>query len=535
MRRIVFIAAAFVIGMLANTLAFSASGNNSSTESEISPEEDLGFDDPDFTAEQTGTNSGAVEQKNNAGPSNSTPKNLQNIGSDANTSGNVSQSTDPAKNPSILQPASEDPAMDSDATVAPLTNAAVAPEIPAMPAAAPPASSPLTAQPITQDMEITAEKIGEPNEFAGAPLVPGTMRNVAEGEAPEEYIVESGDTLFDVCSQLLDEGGYWPKLWSVNPQIKNPHFIWPGMRLTFYPGDSETPPFLEVATEEDIIPIDKGNLVEEQLLHGKVPDMDKSFEVQPTEVIDGKDLVNSVDVESQLAVVGALFDPTSRKITLPGFIYAEMKEPAAIVIGGVEGEAMIGEGRQILAESKEKLPAGTTYTVLRAESRIRSPKTGDEVGYFYSFIANVKVLSNIPGKDLSMMEVVQSRLGVERNDILVPFISTSRTMPIGNGVGSLSNIVGNVVAFEHEGQVVGGEGSMLFLDKGNKSGISIGQFYKVFSRPGFLATAEISRDLQDTELPVAIIKIIDTTDAGAVGFIVKNAKEVHVGDSLGRG
>ena len=43
--------------------------------------------------------------------------------------------------------------------------------------------------------------------------MPGTLRVLSEEEAPEEYIVEPGDTLFDICDQLLDEGSYWPKLW----------------------------------------------------------------------------------------------------------------------------------------------------------------------------------------------------------------------------------------------------------------------------------------------------------------------------------
>ena len=71
--------------------------------------------------------------------------------------------------------------------------------------------------------------------FRGAKR-PGTRRILSPGEAPFEYTVKPGDTLYDICDQLIDDTNFWPKLWAANPQIHNPHFIRPGMRLRFYPG-----------------------------------------------------------------------------------------------------------------------------------------------------------------------------------------------------------------------------------------------------------------------------------------------------------
>jgi hypothetical protein len=114
------------------------------------------------------------------------------------------------------------------------------------------------------------------NDFSGAPAVPGTMRLLADEEAPEDYVIEDGDTLIDICDQLLDEAGYWPKLWALNPEIKNPHFIFPLMRLRFYPGDDENPPYLQVVAEEDTVPIDKADLEETQLVAERVDRVEKS-------------------------------------------------------------------------------------------------------------------------------------------------------------------------------------------------------------------------------------------------------------------
>ena len=63
--------------------------------------------------------------------------------------------------------------------------------------------------------------------------------------APQRYVVKKGDTLWDLSAIYLEKPWLWPKLWRWNPQIKNPHLIYPGdvLSLTY---DSEGNPRLTV-------------------------------------------------------------------------------------------------------------------------------------------------------------------------------------------------------------------------------------------------------------------------------------------------
>jgi hypothetical protein len=45
---------------------------------------------------------------------------------------------------------------------------------------------------------------------------------------PDRYVVQSGDTLWDIASWFLQAPWYWPEIWQINPQVANPHLIFPG-------------------------------------------------------------------------------------------------------------------------------------------------------------------------------------------------------------------------------------------------------------------------------------------------------------------
>src|SRR5699024_10935136 len=61
-----------------------------------------------------------------------------------------------------------------------------------------------------------------------APASNDTLQAAVDRSAALRYTVKPGDTLWDIANHFLIKPWYWPQIWHDNPQIANPHRIYPG-------------------------------------------------------------------------------------------------------------------------------------------------------------------------------------------------------------------------------------------------------------------------------------------------------------------
>lgn len=68
------------------------------------------------------------------------------------------------------------------------------------------------------------------------------------GAAPEVYTVRRGDTLWDITSRYFGDPYGWPRIWSYNPEITNPHWIYPNDHIRLREG-GERPTVLDTGQD----------------------------------------------------------------------------------------------------------------------------------------------------------------------------------------------------------------------------------------------------------------------------------------------
>jgi hypothetical protein len=102
-----------------------------------------------------------------------------------------------------------------------------------------------SAQPVNGDAEDHFDNGGQGNSGATvhggkggyAYLGGASTQTLGGGSVPNVHVVRRGDTLWGICDYYFRNPYQWPRIWSYNPQLQNPHWIYPGDQIRMQSGN----------------------------------------------------------------------------------------------------------------------------------------------------------------------------------------------------------------------------------------------------------------------------------------------------------
>ncbi len=289
---------------------------------------------------------------------------------------------------------------------------------------------------------------------SGAPGTPAARLTSADirSDAPGEYTVQKGDTLWGIAGRFLKDPWRWPEIWNMNrDQIQNPHLIYPG----------------------DVIRLDRSG---------------PSLSLSPGGMGPEAAAANVVRVEPRVRVL-----PLAAAVpSIPGnAIGPFLSQPLVVEEGGLdsapaivateESRVIIGAGDVAYADRI----AGTdvlNWQVFRPGTPLRDPETDEILGYEAKYLGDARVRRF---GNPTTLEIVRTRQEINRGDRLVParevgfpnYVPHAPGRPIRGAIMSVDGGVSELGQFQ-----------IVALNRGSRDGITVGTVLAAYRR-GALVTA----------------------------------------------
>jgi LysM repeat protein len=311
--------------------------------------------------------------------------------------------------------------------------------------------------------------------------------------APEQYTVVHGDTLWDLSNRFLVQPWYWPEIWYLNPQINNPHLIYPGDVISiFYVGGK---PYLTV---------------------GDGPRVSKLSPKVRNENIDAQVLSIPIPAIQQF-------------IIRPRIVSEETLDSAPYILSSIEERLAFGAGDRVYARGFDDEPQGQ-YTVFRKGEALHDPKTNELLGYEAIVVGDGEIIRS---DDPATLDLTLTKREALRGDRLLPVdfgeVDTEFMPHIPP-----ENTHGYVISlFDAISQV--GTFQVITINLGERNGIEKGHVLDInqagrvvadpFEKPGSLVKVELPEESSGRAM------VFRTFEKVSYALIMETSRSIRVGDS----
>jgi hypothetical protein len=318
---------------------------------------------------------------------------------------------------------------------------------------------------------------------------------LAQGH-PDEYVVQPGDTLWDIASTFLRDPWYWPEIWYINPEVENPHLIYPGDVLALVTIDGETR-----------ITAVRGS----------------SYRLSPqARITPLTDAVTSIPYEEIAAFLSK------------GLVLEKDQIDGLPYIMGTRGNHLIAAaGNDLYVRGGEPAVPGTRYSVVHIGDELVDPDDDRVVGYQGIYVGEGAMTRGGDPATVALTEtnreaLLGDRLLPETVDIPLNFFPKSPDSQID---GSIISVVDGVSLI--------GQYHVVVMNRGARDGLAPGDVLTVFQQ-GEVVTDRFADGsmwgggdkvkLPDEEAgTVMVFKVYDRI---AYGLVMEATSDIHVLDAV---
>lgn len=223
---------------------------------------------------------------------------------------------------------------------------------------------------------------------------------ISKTKRTEIYTVQKKDTLSELSEVFFGTPHYWPKIWSLNGYIGNPHVILPGYRIGFYMGNADglaPKVFLGAEKTKDkdttIYALDNSEILlpPETLEKPVMNRLPRSFfESKSFTGSDG--FMVSDTVERQFSKL----DQNVMTFDLSSFLHQGEIKSFGEVKGFLNVDFQTASSfDEVYIQRFEPLPIGSVYTLVIPRKNVKSPK-GQKITdvFIYEYIGEVQIIED---------------------------------------------------------------------------------------------------------------------------------------------
>jgi nucleoid-associated protein YgaU len=383
-------------------------------------------------------------------------------------------------------------------------------------------------EPVAQQPEGPEGRLAMPKsaEEKGMQIQPNT---------PEIYVIVKGDTLWDLSQKFLNNPWYWPKIWSLNAYIENPHWIYPGNKLKIIPGQggpqapaqveqapepmNEERPQSEIANQVDTTPPEAADLA-------VVRKGSREFDQSST----------AVSISGKLAFK----PPAVLSVRDSGLVSPEEMRLAGSLDASFEEKDMLStfDTAYVRFPRNAEVNIGDRIILFRPTGDIVQPVTGRKLGTQTETMGEAKVISF--NGELATVQITRTWEEIERGDLARPWTDQNvKVAPKPNN----RELKGIIVSAVRRGVTTYGESNEVFIDRGASDGVEVGNTFAVIRKGDGLrdaavdgnahnmgATGARARGVAVPNENVGLLLVIDVKDRLSTAVVVKSVKELQAGD-----